>query len=139
MIDLDLQQILTDAKTIAVVGCSGRPTRPSYGVSRYLISAGYTIIPINPNYEEVHGIPCLPDLGSIQAGTRVDIVNVFRNPRHAADVVRDTIALADRIGSKPVIWMQLGVSSQEAVALAEEAGLPYVGNRCIRVEHSRYF
>ena len=134
-----MHQILHEARTIAVVGCSGRPTRTSYAISRYLLEEGYTIIPVNPNYQEVHGHTCYPHLRDLPTDPKVDIVNVFRNARYTEEVLRDVADFAERTGSRPLVWTQIGVSTPRAAALAEELGLPYVANRCIMVEHSRYF
>lgn len=134
---MDLKQILEDASTIAVVGCSNQPWRPSFRISAYLIDAGYEVIPVNPEHETVHGLRCYPDLKSIPGDVRIDIVNIFRRPQFTADMVRMAVAYAEATDTKPVIWTQLGVSSPEASQLAADAGLPYVHNRCILVEHSR--
>ncbi len=134
---MDLKRILEETKTIAVVGCSNQPWRPSFRISKYLLDVGYEMIPVNPEHETVHGLRCYPDLQSIPADVRLDIVNIFRRPQFTADMVRMTIAYAEATGTKPVIWTQLGVSSTEARRLAEDAGLPYVHNRCILVEHNR--
>ncbi|RMH49217.1 MAG: CoA-binding protein, partial [Bacteroidetes bacterium] len=83
------------------------------------------------------GVPCYPDVQHIPADVRLDIVNIFRRPSHTAAMVRDVLARLRTTGEHPVIWTQLGVSSPEAERLATDAGLPYVRNRCILVEHSR--
>ena len=135
----DLKEILEDAKTIAVVGCSSNPAKPSHRIAEYMKEAGYTIIPVNPKYDEVHCERCYPDLASIPPDVRIDIVNIFRRPQYTADMVRQVLERVKATGEKPVIWTQLGVSSQEAERLATEAGLTYVSNRCIMVEYGRYF
>lgn len=135
----DLHHLLEEARTIAVVGLSDRPMRTSHRIGRYLQDAGYRIVPVNPHVDAVHGEAAYPDLASIPEDVRVDLVNVFRHPRHTAGVVRETIAFAEARGVRPGIWTQLGVSTQEAQRLAEAAGLPYVPNRCILVEHARLF
>ena len=132
----ELSQILVDSKTIAVVGCSANPARTSYAISRYLIEVGYNMIPVNPSYEEVHGITCYPDVVSIPDTIQIDIVNIFRRPGYSAAMVEDVLRRVKITGTKPVIWTQIGVSSKQAQLLAEEAGLIYVKNRCIMVEHS---
>lgn len=132
----DLSQILRDSKTIAVVGCSANPSRTSYAISRYLKEVEYTVIPVNPAYEEIHGLTCYPDMSSIPAGIRIDIVNIFRRPGFTAAMVEDVIRRIEKTGETPVIWTQIGVSSKQAQSLAEGAGLIYVKNRCIMVEHS---
>lgn len=132
---VDLLEILKEAKTIAVVGCSSKRTRPSHSISRYLLQNGYRIIPVNPNYEVIHDQPCYPDLASVPLDVVIDIINVFRNPRSMRDVVRAAVERSDRTSRKPVIWTQLGVSTPEAERMATEAGFPYVANRCILREH----
>ena len=134
---MDLRAILEDARTIAVVGCSPRPTRTSHRIARYLQDAGYTVVPVNPHHDELLGVPCYPDLLSIPEDTEIDIVNVFRQPRFTEGVVQDAVDRSERTGERPVIWTQLGVSTQEAQRLAEAHGLPYVANRCSMVEHAR--
>jgi|SRR5690606_16727952 len=131
----DLKHILETARTIAVVGCSENPARTSYAIARYLQTAGYRVIPVNPNIDACLGETAYPDLQSIPDDITVDIVNIFRHPQHTADMVRMTIDYAEKTGTEPAIWTQLGVSSLEAEALAEGAGLPYVANRCIMVMH----
>lgn len=133
---IDLLDLLRNARTIAVVGCSDDPSRTSYAISRYLKESGYRMIPINPNCDEIHGETCYPDLESLPEDAEIDIVNIFRHPRYAADMVRMAVDFARARGQRPAVWTQLGVSTTEARRLADEAGLPYVHNRCILVEHS---
>ena len=134
---LDLKAHLEHARTIAVVGCSDHPYRTSHGIARYLMGAGYEIIPVNPNYEHVLGQVCYPDLQHLPDDVHLDIVNIFRASPYTAAMVRDVVAWAEAHGARPLIWTQLGVSSRQAEALAQEAGLPYVAERCIMVEHRR--
>lgn len=131
----DLKSILESAKTIAVVGCSAREVRTSHKIARYLQDAGYRMIPVNPNYEEVHGEQCYPDVQSVPEA--IDIVDIFRAPQYTAEMVRDVLERIEETGERPVIWTQIGVSSPEAEKLAQEAELPYVKNRCLMVEHGR--
>lgn len=133
----DLKTILENAKTIAVVGCSDNPARTSHGIAGYLQNHDYRIIPVNPNIEVCHGETAYPDLESLPEDIEIDIVDVFRNARYAADMVRMAARYAEATGTKPVLWMQLGVSTEEARQLAEEAGLPYVEGHCIKVAHAR--
>jgi predicted CoA-binding protein len=135
----DLQPLLEAAETIAVVGCSATPTRTSHKIARSLQDRGYRVVPVNPTYEEVLGEPCYPHLPSLPADVQVDIVNIFRRPKHTADMVRSAIERGEATGERPVIWTQLGVSSSAAEELAAKAGLPYVRNRCIKIEHDRLF
>ena len=133
----DLRAVLNDADTIAVVGCSATPTRTSHKIARYLQSRGYRIVPVNPNYDEVLGVPCYPDLPSVPADVEIDIVDIFRAPKHTANMVRTAIARMEETERQPVLWTQLGVSTPEAETLAEEAELPYVRNRCVKIEYDR--
>jgi hypothetical protein len=133
----DLRSVLEDTETIAVVGCSARPTRTSHKIARYMQERGYRIVPVNPNYDEVLGEPCYPDLPSVPADVAIDIVDIFRAPQHTADMVRSALDRIEHTEETPVIWTQRGVSSPEAEELAAEAGLPYVRNRCIKVVYDR--
>ncbi len=134
---VDLHAALQSAETVAVVGCSPRATRTSHKIARYLQEAGYRVVPINPYHDELLERPCYPDLQHVPEHVRIDVANIFRRPEHTAQMVRDAVERAKQTGERPVIWTQLGVSTAEARALAQEAGLPYVQNRCIMVEHSR--
>lgn len=120
---------MLSARRIAVVGLSDDPMRPSYSIARYLMSVGKEVIPINPSHEQVMGMPCYPSLR--EAPQPVDLVNVFRRPGACAQVVRDAIA----IGAKGV-WLQSGITNEEARQLATEAGIDFVQNRCIMIEHA---
>jgi predicted CoA-binding protein len=133
----DLQSVLETAETIAVVGCSATSTRTSHKIARYLQERGYRIVPVNPNYDAVLGETCYPDLPSVPADIEIDIVNIFRAPKHTADMVRSAIERVEQTGQRPVIWTQLGVSTPEAKELTEDAGLPYVRNRCVKIEYDR--
>jgi predicted CoA-binding protein len=133
----DLQSVLESAQTIAVVGCSARPTRTSHKIARYMQARGYRIVPVNPNYDEVLGEPCYPDLPSVPADVSIDIVDIFRAPKHTADMVGTAITRTEETGERPVLWTQLGVSSPEAETLATDADLSYVRNRCIKIEYDR--
>jgi len=115
-------------KRIAVVGLSDDPRRPSYDVARYLLSVGKEIIPVNPNHAKVMGLKSYPSLGQVPGP--VDVVDVFRRPEFCADVVRDAIAA----GAKGV-WLQTGIVSDEAERIAAEAGIDFVQDRCLKVEH----
>ena len=133
----EIREILESARTIAIVGCSDRPDRTSYAIYRYLKEQDFDVIPVNPNHDSCHKDTCYPDLLAVPHDKQIDIVTIFRNPRYTADMVKIAIRRAEVTGEKPVIWTQLGVSSPEAEKLACEAGLTYVKNRCIMVEHSR--
>jgi predicted CoA-binding protein len=135
----DFHTVLDTAETIAVVGCSATPTRTSHKIARYMQERGYRIVPVNPNYDEVLGETCYPDLPSVPADIEIDIVNIFRAPKHTANMVRSAIERVEETGNRPLVWTQRGVSSSEAEEVAEEAGLPYVRNRCVKIEYDRLF
>ena len=130
--DDEIAELLTSARTIAMIGASDRPERASYGVMKFLQGHGYRVIPVNPTItgEHVHGEYVWRDLS--QVGVPIDIVDVFRRPEAAGDAVDDAI----RAGAKAV-WMQLGVINQEAAERAEAAGLKVVMNRCPKIEIAR--
>ena len=132
----DLPKILA-ATAIAVVGCSPRPSRTSHRIARYLLDAGYDVVPVNPFHETILDRRCYPSVAVIGSDAPIGIVNIFRRPAFTAEMVADAIQWSTNTGTRPVIWTQLGVSSQAAEELAQEAGLPYVRNRCIMVEHAR--
>ena len=134
---MEIKSLLEKARTIAVVGCSPRSTRASHKIARYLQEQGYRIVPVNPYHDELLGEPCYPDLQSIPEDVEIDIVDIFRRPDFTHGVVLDAIERATQTGRNPVIWTQLGVHSHEAQQAAEEAGLGYVANRCLLVEHGR--
>ena len=125
-----IRALLEGARTIAVVGLSANPSRPSYGVAAALQRNGYRIVPINPTIAEVLGERAYPDLASLPF--LVDIVDIFRRPEHVPTVVDESIAIG-----APAVWMQLGVSHPAAVRRAVEAGLIVVAERCIKVEYAR--
>ncbi len=127
---MTIAELLTSAKTIAVVGLSSRRARPSYSVSEYMQSAGYRIIPVNPQESEVLGEKAYPDLDSVPVP--VDIVDIFRRSEFVPEVVEAAI----RIGAKAV-WMQEEVVHEEAAERARAAGLTVVMDRCILKEHRR--
>ncbi|MFZ1104896.1 MAG: CoA-binding protein [Hyphomicrobiaceae bacterium] len=128
--------ILGDARTIAVVGASAVTNRPSYFAMKYLLGKGYQVIPVNPSLAgtEIQRQRVYASLADVPGP--VDIVDIFRNPAAAHDVVREAIALKDKLGLK-VIWMQLGVRNEAAAKEAEAAGLKVVMNRCTKIEYGR--
>lgn len=124
------RSVLESAKVIAIVGRSNDPETPSYSVGQYLIDAGYTVYSVNPTLTEIDGQPVYPDLASIP--DPIDIVDVFRSAPHIPQIVDSAIAA----GAKSV-WVQLGITNDEAREKALSAGLDYIQDRCIRVEHRR--
>ena len=130
--DEDIAELLTNARTIAVVGASDRPDRPSYGVMKFLQDWGYRVIPVNPQItgERIHGEFVWRELAQI--GEPIDIVDIFRRPMAAGEAVDEAIA----VGAKAV-WLQIGVINEEAAARAEAAGLKVVMDRCPKIEIPR--
>ena len=130
--DADIKELLESARTIAMVGASDRPSRPSYGVMTTLQRHGYRVIPVNPQItgEHVHGEFVFRDLH--QLGMEIDIVDIFRRPEAAGEAVDEAIAA----GAKAV-WMQLGVINEAAAARAEAAGLKVVMDRCPAIDIPR--
>jgi hypothetical protein len=126
----DGENLLRHAKTIAVLGLSSSPWRPSYGVSEYMQSVGYRIVPVNPKETEVLGEKAFATLDDVPVA--VDIVNVFRQSQFVPEIVEAAI----RIGAKGV-WLQEGVVHEEAAQKAREAGLDVVMDRCILKEHRK--
>jgi hypothetical protein len=129
-----MRTMLTDAKTIAVVGLSDNPTKASYGVSRIMQRAGYRIMGVNPLVEgSVLGERCYPTLTAlVESEGKPDMVNVFRLPKYIPAIVEEMIALG-----LDNLWVQLGILHEEAAVKAEAAGIRVVMDRCIMIEHSR--
>jgi predicted CoA-binding protein len=115
-------------KRIAIVGMSDDPDRPSHGVGGYLITHGYDVVPVNPNHQEIMHRKCYAKLSDVPGP--IDVVNVFRRPQFCAEVTRDAIAA----GAKGV-WLQAGIRNSEARKMATEAGIEFIEDRCIMVEH----
>lgn len=130
--DQDIIALLTSARTIAMVGASDRPDRPSFGVMRFLQSKGYRVIPVNPQLagRMLHGEAVVAAVSEI--GDKIDIVDIFRNSAVAGAAIDDAIA-----AGAGAVWTQLDVFNDEGVARAEAAGLKAVVNRCPKIEISR--
>jgi predicted CoA-binding protein len=122
------QEILDRYRTIVVVGLTGNPSKPSHYVSAYMQTQGYRIIPVNPDEEEVLGERCYPDLASVPEP--VEFVDVFRRPEFCGEVARQAVAARAK-----AIWLQSGIVSDEARRVAQEAGIDYVEDACVMVEH----
>ena len=125
-----ITELLENARTIAVYGMSDRPFRDSNSIGKLLMNLGYTVYPVNPTIDTVEGQKSWPDLKSLPES--VDIVDVFRNPAHAKEVVLDAI----EAGAKAV-WFQLGAEDEEAEQMARDAGLDVISGHCIAVELRR--
>lgn len=127
-----IAELLQKAKTIAVVGLSSNPMRPSHGVSAYMQSHGYRIIPVNPNIAECLGQNAYASLGDVPE--KIDMVNIFRRPEFVEEIVDEAIRL-----KVPAIWMQEDVIHEKAAEKARQAGIFVVMDRCILKEHRARF
>lgn len=130
----DIADLLKTCRTIVVVGLSGNPARPSFGVAQYMQAHGYRIIPVNPNETEILGEKCYASLSAAASQEKFDMVNCFRNSADIPPIVDEAIALIATAGIKAV-WMQQGISHTQAAAKAEAAGLAVVQDRCLKIEH----
>lgn len=131
----NLKELFDTVETIAVIGCSSNPYRTSNHITKYLIDQGFDVVPVNPNETEVFGLKSYPSIDEIPEDVNVDIMNIFRNKKYTDETVIEIIEWADRRGQEPVIWTQLDVSTDSSKKRAEEAGLTYIENRCIMVDH----
>jgi uncharacterized protein len=127
-----LRRILKSCRTIAVVGLSAEWHRPSYFAAKYMQHHGYRIVPVNPRYPEILGEPCFARLEDIPFP--VDMVDVFRKPADVPPIAASAVAIGAR-----VLWQQLGVRNLQADAMARQAGLDSVMDRCVKIEHARLF
>lgn len=125
-----LREVLRQAKTIAVVGLSPKPERPSNSVARYLQQRGYRIVPVNPGHPEILGERSYPSLAAAAKDHVIDLVDVFRRTEFAGGVVDEAIELRPAL-----IWLQLGVRDDAAAERARSAGVPIVMDRCLAVVH----
>src|SRR4051794_11405405 len=130
--DGDITELLSNARTIAVVGASDRPNRPSYGVMRFLQNHGYRVFPVNPQITGEHVLGEFVWRELSQIGVPIDIVDIFRRPEAAGDAVDQAIFVGAR-----AVWMQIGVINEAAAIRAEAAGLKVVMNRCPKIEIPR--
>ena len=130
--DEDIAELLMNARTIAMVGASDRPNRPSYGVMNFLQNRGYRVLPVNPQITGEHVLGEFVWRELAQIGVPIDIVDIFRRP----DAVDEAVEQAIFVGAKAV-WMQIGVINEEAAARAEAAGLKVVMDRCPKIEIPR--
>ncbi len=127
-----ITSILEQYKTLTVVGLSSKPTRPSYGVASYMKANGYRIVPVNPNEDSVLGEKAYPTLEDVPQP--VDVVVIFRKSEHVPSIVENAIRKRAK-----VIWMQEGITHEEAARRARQAGLEVIQDRCILKEHAKRF
>lgn len=130
--DQELHDLLQRTRSIAVVGMSDKEDRPSHYVAQFMRARGFTIVPVNPRCSEIAGLKCYPSLCDVPVP--IDMVNVFRRPDDIPPIARDAVA----IGAKS-LWIQLGLVSEEAEAIAEAAGMAVVMDMCLKVEYARLF
>ncbi len=123
-----IPEMLKLSTTIAIVGFSPKEERPSNMVGRYLKSAGFNVVPVNPGQKEICGLTCFANL--LEIPMQIDIVDIFRRTEDVSSIVRDAVT----IGAKAV-WMQQGIINEEAAKYAQEAGLYVVMDRCIKIDH----
>lgn len=128
--DEELREILTRARTIAVVGASSKPDRPSHGIMKKLLGAGYRVVPVNPNEREVLGQKAYASLEDVPF--EIDIVDVFRRPEHTPEIADQAVEVHAK-----VLWLQLGITNEEAARRAEAGGVRTIMDNCIGVSHSR--
>ncbi|GAA2642493.1 CoA-binding protein [Paractinoplanes durhamensis] len=127
----DIQRVLHNARTIAIVGLSNNPLRASYFVGYYLKRHGYQVVPVNPREPEILGETSYPSLRDVPVP--VDVVNVFRAPSALPEIAREAVAIG-----AGTLWTQFGVINAEGARIAEEGGLTVVMDRCLKIEHARY-
>ena len=123
-----IERLVRESRTVAVVGLSARPDRPSHGVARYLLDSGLTVFPVNPALETWEGLPAYASLSAVPE--HIDIVDVFRQPPFVDEIAKEAVAVG--AGS---LWLQLGVINIPAARVAADAGLDVVVDRCLAVEH----
>jgi predicted CoA-binding protein len=126
--DTEIKALLTSARTIAIVGASSNPIKPSHGVMKRLLSVGYRVIPVNPREEEVHGQRAFASLSDV--GESIDIVDVFRRPEFTPSIADEAVAVG-----AGALWLQLGIHNDKAAARAKAGGLTVVTDMCIAVAY----
>ena len=130
--DASIVELLKTSRRIAVVGASSNPDRPSFGVFRTLVAAGYECIPVNPNEKQVAGVPAVATLAEAASSGPIDIVDVFRRPEFTPEIAREAVSIGAR-----ALWLQLDVVNWESARIAAEAGLAVVMDRCTAIEVRR--
>jgi predicted CoA-binding protein len=131
----EINSILESYRTVAVVGLSRDPDKPSYRVAQYLQSVGYRIIPVNPFVDEVLGEKSFKSL--LDVPEAIEVVDIFRPSEAVPAIVEEAIQLKNRLGTPKVVWMQLGIVNEEVARRAKEEGFKVVMDRCMMMEHKR--
>ena len=131
---------LLEMKTIAVVGLSKDPSKPSHDVAKYLLNHGYRVIPINPTVDMVLGLKSYPSLADLPADLKetVDVVDIFRRSEDIPPIVDETIKLHNSGGRPKAVWMQLGIVNEEAARKTRASGMDVVMDRCMKIEHGKF-
>jgi hypothetical protein len=137
----EIKDILTEYRTVAVVGLSREPDKDSYRVSAYLKKHGFRIVPVNPFADEILGEKSYKSLLDIPAEIQksIEIVDVFRPAKDVPHIVEQAVKLKEMHGKPYVVWMQLGIVDEQAAETAKKAGLTVVMDKCMMVEHKRFF
>jgi len=137
----EIKEILTKYKTVAVVGLSREPDKDSHRVSAYLKEHGFRIIPVNPFADEILGEKSYKSLLDILAEIQksIEIVDIFRPAKDVPPIVKQAVKLKEMHGKPYVVWMQLGIVNEQAAETAKKAGLTVVMNKCMMLEHRRFF
>ena len=130
---ISLENILKKSKTIAIIGLSGKPDRPSYQVAEYLISQGFTIIPVNPTIENIFGFKSYPSFSDIPPNIKIDIVDIFRKSDQVLPIVEEIV----NSGQKPVIWFQESSLNLETENLAKKNGFEVISGVCLMKAHQK--
>jgi len=136
-----IKEILTKYKTVAVVGLSREPDKDSHRVGAYLKKHGFRIIPVNPFADEVLGKKSYKSLLDVPSEVQktIDVVDIFRPTKDVLPIVEQAVKLKQMHGKPHLVWMQLGIVNEQAAEAAKKAGLPVVMNKCMMIEHSRFF
>ncbi|SFR47361.1 hypothetical protein SAMN04487947_1843 [Halogeometricum rufum] len=134
--DEELREILS-ADTVAVVGCSTTPGKAAHDIPAYLQNHGYRVIPVNPFADEILGETAYDSLSDVPADAGVDVVDVFRPSEEAGDIAEAAVERHESVGDVGSVWLQLGITNDDAKRRVREAGLAFVQDKCMKVEHSR--
>ncbi|ADQ67371.1 CoA-binding protein [Halogeometricum borinquense DSM 11551] len=134
--DDELREIL-DADTVAVVGCSTTPGKAAHDIPAYLQNHGYRVIPINPFADDILGETAYDSLADVPGDADIDIVDVFRPSEEAGDIAAAAVERHESVGDVRSVWLQLGITNDDAKQRVQESGLEYVQDRCMKVEHGR--
>lgn len=134
---MTIKEIINSTKTIAIIGLSSSQNRTSHRIAKYLLDEGFDIIPVNPNEDSVFGLESYAKISDVPDDFEIDVIDIFRNNRYTAEMVEEIVEWSQSSGQKPVIWTQIGVSSDKAKSMAEESGFTYVEDKCLMVEHGR--